>query len=99
GDGTFTPRPVQIGARRQDVIEIASGLKEGDLVASSAAFFLDSESQLRAGTRGYEAGPASERASTSAQLAITLRTQVDPPKTGENTFEVTAKDASGHPIA
>ena len=59
GDGTFTPRRVQIGARRQDVVEIASGLKEGDQVASSAAFFLDSESQLRAGVGGYEAPPSS----------------------------------------
>lgn len=99
GDGTFTPRQVQIGARRQDVVEIAAGLKEGDQIASSAAFFLDSESQLRAGVSGYETGPTPERASTAAQLAITLHTQVDPPKTGENTFEVTVKDASGRPIA
>lgn len=99
GDGTFTPRHVQIGARRQDVVEIASGLKEGDQIASSAAFFLDSESQLRAGVGGYEAGPAAGLTSTAAQLAITLRTQVDPPRTGENTFEVTVKDASGRAIA
>jgi len=99
GDGTFTPRRVQVGARRQDVVEIAAGLKEGEQVASSAAFFLDSESQLRAGVSDYESGPASERASTAAHLAITLHTQADPPKTGENTFEVTVKDPSGQPIA
>jgi len=98
-DGTFTPRRVQVGARRQDVVEIVAGVKEGDQVASSAAFFLDSESQLRAGVSGYEPEPTPDDAPTAAQLAITLHTQPDPPKTGENTFDVTVKDASGRPIA
>src|SRR5262245_30433885 len=58
GDGNFTPRQVTIGERGRDMVEIVSGLKEGDRIATSAAFFLDSESQLRA-VGGYETPPAS----------------------------------------
>jgi RND family efflux transporter MFP subunit len=99
GDGSFAPRHVQIGARRRDAIEITSGLHEGDEIATSAAFFLDSESQLRAGVSGYEASAPASTGSSAAQLTIALHVQPDPPKTGENTFEVTVKDASGQPIA
>ena len=34
-------------------VEIVSGVREGEQIATSAAFFLDSESQLRAGVTGY----------------------------------------------
>ena len=101
GEGMFEPRTVQVGSRRTDQIEITSGLKEGEEVATSAAFFLDSESQLRAGVSGYDGNGMPSPAtvpSGAAQLAITLRSQPDPPKIGENTFEVSLKDASGQPV-
>ena len=40
GNGTFTPRRVTIGARGPDVVEILSGLDEGQRVASSATLVL-----------------------------------------------------------
>jgi len=102
GDGVFSPRQVTSGRRTADVVEITKGLKEGEQVATGAAFFLDSESQLRAGLQNYEppAGASASTPSASAErLTITFRPQPDPPRTGESTFEVTVKDASGKPVA
>ena len=101
GEGRFIPRTVTIGARIDDRIEILDGLAEGEQVATSAAFFLDSESQLRAGLQNYEApqSPAGASAPAAApQLDITFRALPDPPRTGDNTFEVRVNDASGRPV-
>jgi membrane fusion protein, copper/silver efflux system len=99
GDGMFEPRKVRAGRRMSGAVEILDGLKEGEQVATGAAFFLDSESQLRASLQGYE--PSRARAGSAAraqQLDITFHAAPDPPKTGENQFEVSVKDASGTPI-
>jgi RND family efflux transporter MFP subunit len=100
GDGFFTPRTVKVGRRLADRVEILEGLKEGEQVATGATFFLDSESQLRAGLQNYESpstlgapppvgGPA---------LDIVFRSQPDPPRTGESVFEVSVTDPSGQPV-
>jgi RND family efflux transporter MFP subunit len=98
GDGMFEPRRVKVGRRGGDSVEILEGLKDGEQVATGAAFFLDSESQLQASLQGYEAGPASKPAATPSGTQITFRTLPDPPKTGENQLEATVKDAGGTPI-
>jgi Cu(I)/Ag(I) efflux system membrane fusion protein len=46
-DGMLEPRVVVTGTRSGDVIEIISGLREGERVASVAAFLIDAESQIR----------------------------------------------------
>jgi hypothetical protein len=100
GDGYFTPRPVKIGRRLGDRIEILDGLKEGEQVATGATFFLDSESQLRAGLQNFEppqSGQASPVANVGA-LDITFRTEPDPPRTGETPLEVAVRDAKGQPV-
>lgn len=101
GEGRFEPRPVKVGRRIGDQIEIASGVKEGEMVATGAAFFLDSESQLRAAVQSYQAPPgeAGAPAAPIQRLDITFRAQPDPPRTGENSFEVTVRDPAGQPIA
>ena len=99
GDGYFEPRRVKTGRRLGDRIQIVDGLKDGEQVASGATFFLDSESQLRASLQGYEAPPAPPAANAAHQtLDITFRSQPDPPKTGENQFEVMVKDPAGTPV-
>jgi Cu(I)/Ag(I) efflux system membrane fusion protein len=50
GEGYFVPREVQIGRRSDQMVEIISGLREGDMVVTSGSFLIDSESQLRAAT-------------------------------------------------
>lgn len=100
GDGYFQPRQVNLGHRLADAIEIIDGLKEGEQVATGATFFLDSESQLRASLQGYEPLPAQAAAPAGAAtiVDIAFRTTPDPPKTGDNQFEVVVKDASGKPV-
>jgi hypothetical protein len=99
GDGYFRPRDVKAGQRVGDRVQIVEGLDEGEEVGAGAAFFLDSESQLRAATGGWDeraerppAGPAASGAT------IVLRTQPDPPRSGENTFEVEVNGADGQPL-
>jgi len=102
GEGMFSPRQVTAGRRTADEVEITKGLKEGEQVATGAAFFLDSESQLRAGLQNYEspAGvPSSTTSAPAERLSITFRPQPDPPRTGESMFEVTVRDSSGKPVA
>ena len=45
--GMFEPRDVQAGERIEDKIQILSGLKNGDRVAVSGGYLIDSESQLK----------------------------------------------------
>jgi membrane fusion protein, copper/silver efflux system len=101
GDGYFTPRPVKVGRNLGDRIEILEGVKEGEQVATGATFFLDSESQLRAGLQNYEAPTRAQGGPPTGGPAfdIVFRTQPDPPTTGESVFEVAVKDASGQPVS
>ncbi|MCU7494414.1 MAG: efflux RND transporter periplasmic adaptor subunit [Ignavibacteria bacterium] len=48
-DGMFTSRTVEVGSKFGDKYEIVSGLKEGEEVASTGGFLIDSESQLQSG--------------------------------------------------
>ena len=48
GDGYFEPRNVKIGLRLQDEYEVLDGLVPGEKVLTSANFFVDSESKLKA---------------------------------------------------
>jgi Cu(I)/Ag(I) efflux system membrane fusion protein len=101
GEGVFEPRTVKVGRRVADAIEILEGLRDGEQVATGAAFFLDSESQLRASLHAYETPPVSAGsagAPAAAHLDLTLRTRPDPPRAGDNEFEVLVKDASGTAI-
>lgn len=47
GDGYFEPREVTRGMEANGMIEIIGGLKEGEPVAASGAFLIDSEARLR----------------------------------------------------
>lgn len=47
GEGLFEPREVATGLATERYVEILRGVKEGERVASSANFLIDSEAQLR----------------------------------------------------
>jgi Cu(I)/Ag(I) efflux system membrane fusion protein len=55
--GMFEPRDVKVGSRVGDDIQILSGLKAGEKVASSGGYLIDSEAQLKGGGGGHEAMP------------------------------------------
>jgi RND family efflux transporter MFP subunit len=100
GDGYFEPRDVTVGQRLGARVQILEGLQAGEQVATGATFFLDSESQLRASVQGFEAPPASaDAAGPGGRLDIAFRSQPDPPRTGDTTFEVTVRDPAGQPVA
>jgi Cu(I)/Ag(I) efflux system membrane fusion protein len=54
--GRFEPRPVKLGARLKDRVEILSGVAEGETVVSTGNFLIDSESRLRAAIEGRTTG-------------------------------------------
>jgi Cu(I)/Ag(I) efflux system membrane fusion protein len=47
GDGYFEPRVVTTGVRAEKFIEVLSGVKAGEKIASAANFLIDSEAKLK----------------------------------------------------
>ncbi len=45
-DNMFVPRRVKLGEGNDDVVQVLSGLNEGDVVVSQGGYLLDAESQL-----------------------------------------------------
>lgn len=110
-NGYFEPRTVKVGPPVNQLYPVLEGLQHGDRVVTSAQFLIDSETNLQAAMQsmvghGHAAGGGGEPAGQSpasqapapAGLAITFSSQPDPPRTGENTFEVTVKEAEGQPV-
>ncbi len=63
GKGTFTPRQVVVGAREKGMALLLSGVREGEVVATGAAFLLDSES--RVGAASLDAARKASRRGTA----------------------------------
>ncbi|MGA8890417.1 MAG: efflux RND transporter periplasmic adaptor subunit [Anaeromyxobacteraceae bacterium] len=51
--GRFEPRPVTVGARTAEKVQILRGVHPGEKVVTTANFLIDSESRLRAAIQGY----------------------------------------------
>ena len=99
--GHFEPREIKAGTRANGLVEVLSGLRSGERVASSAVFLIDSESQLRGALEAFDGTPASGGATPAAPgsaLGVTFHSIPDPPRSGENTFEVTVKRPAGAPV-
>jgi Cu(I)/Ag(I) efflux system membrane fusion protein len=60
--GHFEPRVVTVGEHGGDRVAVLSGLSDGDRVASSGNFFIDSESRLRASIAEAPAPAAGSKA-------------------------------------
>jgi len=58
GESRFEPREVKLGPKVESQFAILSGLKAGDEVVTSAHFFLDAESKLRASVLKGSPAPA-----------------------------------------
>lgn len=69
GDGMFEARSVQIGNRFGDKYQILSGLNEGDEIAATGGFLIDSESQLKTGLpTGHQHSGTDQKKSYSAKM-------------------------------
>ncbi|MGH7782397.1 MAG: FixH family protein, partial [Candidatus Binatia bacterium] len=110
GDGHFEAKEVKLGPKMEGFYQVKSGLKEGEKIAASSAFLLDSESRLSeamgamAGMPGMEgmkmdtptkAGPMEKK---MGDLTFTLSTQPEKTKAGENTLRLKVTDKSGKPV-
>jgi multidrug efflux pump subunit AcrA (membrane-fusion protein) len=51
-DGYFEPREIKVGERLEDRVVVLAGLRPGDIIVTSGAFLIDSESQLSAAIEG-----------------------------------------------
>jgi membrane fusion protein, copper/silver efflux system len=121
GNGHFEPKEVKVGAKLDGFYQVTSGLEEGEKIAASSAFLLDSESRLAeamgamagmpgmsmegmAGMPGMEgmkmdaptkAGPMEKKV---GDLTLTLSTQPEKTKAGENTLRLKIVDKGGKPV-
>ena len=49
GEGRLKPQRIKTGLRNADYIEVLEGLREGEMVVTSANFLIAAESKLKAG--------------------------------------------------
>ena len=52
-DGLFEPRTLKLGARMGDMVEVLSGLNEGDKIVTTGNFLLDAESNLQTALKTF----------------------------------------------
>jgi Cu/Ag efflux protein CusF len=72
-EGRFEPRPVKLGQRGSDFVQVLDGVREGELVVTAANFLIDAESNLMAALSGLTAAPAQgAKGSVSHQATGTL---------------------------
>ena len=110
GDGHYEAKEVKVGTKMEGFYQVLSGLKEGEKIAASSAFLLDSESRLSeamgamAGMAGMEgmkmetptkAGPMEKKV---GDLTLTLSTQPAKTKPGENTLRLKIVDKDGKAV-
>ena len=50
--GHFEPRDIEVGISLDGLVQVLTGLKEGESIAQTGQFLLDSESRLRAAASG-----------------------------------------------
>jgi RND family efflux transporter MFP subunit len=106
GEGRFEPAEVKIGNRFDGHYEVLAGLSPGERILASASFLLDSESRLKEAMAGMahgdmpgmetkaalKAGPQERKVQ---DLTLTLVTQPEKPKAGENVLRLKVTDKSG----
>jgi Cu(I)/Ag(I) efflux system membrane fusion protein len=113
GEGRFEPAEVKLGNKFDSYYEVLEGLSPGERILASASFLLDSESRLKeamgamAGMAGHgdmkgmetqaaaKAGPQEKKVQ---DLTLTLLTQPEKPKAGENVIRLKIADNAGQAI-
>jgi RND family efflux transporter MFP subunit len=101
GQGTFDPRDVQLGTHTDDGFVVLKGLQAGDVVATSANFLIDSESQLQAAAGSYvppPPGAGTEMNAAAQQVSAELTTNPSPPRKGKNNLQLKLTSADGKPL-
>jgi Cu(I)/Ag(I) efflux system membrane fusion protein len=60
GDGRLRPQEVTLGARNEDMVEVASGLVEGQQIIASGNFLIAAESRIRSNAKFWSEERSSE---------------------------------------
>jgi len=69
GEGMFEPKEVIVGMKINDTYEILSGISEGDEVAVTGGYLIDSESQLKSGmVTGHQHGGKPEKTNNEGSI-------------------------------
>jgi len=124
GEGHFEAKEVKLGPKMEGFYQVTSGLNQGEKIAASSAFLLDSESRLAeamgamtgmpgmsmegmAGMQGMEgmndtktgtplkSGPIEKKVQ---DLTLTLSSQPEKTKAGENLLRLRITDRNGKPV-
>ena len=66
GEGRFEPRQVKLGQRGGEFVQVLDGVREGEMVVSSANFLIDAESNLKAALEGMQKSEGAPAAKPSA---------------------------------
>lgn len=62
GEGRYEPREVRVGRSGDGMVEVMSGIVEGDKVVVNSLFLIDSESNLQSALKGLTGLPSKEAA-------------------------------------
>lgn len=79
GEGRFEPRPVVLGERSGDRVEVREGLRAGERVVVSANFLIDAESNLQSALEGMTAGQGVSPADPDSVPPATNNPAATPP--------------------
>ena len=78
-EGRFEPRPVQLGQRGNDFVQVLDGIRDGDMVVTSANFLIDAESNLKAALGGMQkAEAAAGKPVAVGHKAVGVLNSIDP---------------------
>ncbi|AXS80325.1 efflux RND transporter periplasmic adaptor subunit [Dechloromonas sp. HYN0024] len=66
GEGRFEPRLVKLGQRGNEFVQVLDGVREGEMVVSSANFLIDAESNLKAALGGMQKADAASAGKPAA---------------------------------
>ena len=102
GGGNLEPREVKLGARVGDNYIVLKGLRVGERIVTSAAFLIDSESQLQAALGSFmppPPGAGAAVAENAPHATIELSTDPTPLQSGSNRLRAKLSGANGALIA
>lgn len=88
GEGRFEPRPVTVGERSGELIEILQGVSEGERVVVSANFLIDAESNLQSALNGLNA----QQSQKEKPMSSLSTTESIPESVDHNSHEQHSKD-------
>jgi Cu(I)/Ag(I) efflux system membrane fusion protein len=109
GDGRFAPVEVKLGGKFDGYYEVLAGVSPGERIIASAGFLLDSESRLTeamgamAGMPGMDMGEGGKKTVAAegprekkiGDLTLSLESQPQKPRLGENIVRLKVRDAKG----